>query len=96
MNPFAPDQKVNFVRIQLTKSQIGIDYTINDRPMTMEMLDTTLGKLAEIDRNQTLVVELGTGVAPEDLATLIALLKKHQFKDAARRGEDDKAIWILE
>lgn len=96
MNPFAHDQKVHYVRIHLEKPASAIVYSINDRPTTVDALDTTLGKLAESDRNQTLVIELGSGVAPDDLTPLIVLLKKHQFKNAARRAEGNQAIWILE
>ena len=96
MNPFNSDQKARYVQIRVKKISSAISYSINDRPMTLETLDVTLGKLAEIDHNQTLAIELDPDVTSDDLTALIALLKKHQLKNAARRGENNQAIWILD
>lgn len=96
INPFAADNQINYVRIKIEATASGIGYAINDRPMKLDALDETLGKLAHIDRNQTLVVELGEGATPDTVEPLIALFKKHEFRNVARRGEDNKAIWIME
>jgi len=96
MNPFDPGVRVRFIRIDVQKSTDGISYSINDRPMIDEALENTLSKLSDIDKNQTITVEMGPSTTPDDLIPLIELLKKYEFKNVARRGEDNQPIWILD
>ncbi len=97
INPFEPDQKIAFVRIGLSRStdDKALAYTINDRVVNTQALDGLLVKLAKIDRNQIITVELGPDVSVDDLSTLVDMLKTHEFKHVARRGEDNTAIWIM-
>jgi len=96
VNPFDPDQEVAFVRIVLGRNQTDVTYALNGRSMTTDALDATLGKLSDMDRNQVIAIDPQAGVNLDDMAPLLKMLKKHQFRNVARRGDENSAIWMAD
>ena len=95
-NPFGEGIQPNYLIIAITQKEGTISYLVNDREMAIERVDHVLGRLADIDRNQTIVVELRGETTPSVLGDITALLMKHEFRHVARRGTNDEPIWITD
>jgi biopolymer transport protein ExbD len=60
------------VRLELSTSNAVVTCTINDRIVTPDELDRLLTKLATIDRDQTLMIQVDADTTTKELMELVA------------------------
>jgi hypothetical protein len=82
----APSQ----IRIGLTRGNGGLEYSINDRPVTVTRFVEVMSKLATLDTNQRLFLSVTERVSATDLLLFIHQIRESGLHHVVISGPSDR------